>query len=350
MAFIETGAAWQGLILPISPPFPNLFPKRAVEFHETICYTCHGMKWECVEEGSTVSDTCWSERIPGVLEIVHPDVQTLPIVLASPHSGDAYPPSFLAATPLGPTAIRRSEDAFVDRLVAGGPRCGAPLIKALFPRAFLDVNREAYELDPEMFDGPLPPFVNAISPRASIGLGTIPRIVGQNQPIYAGKLAFGEVQRRIDAHYYPYHARLESLVRDTRRRFGSCVLLDCHSMPTQAVESEIAEPDVVLGDGFGASCDALVSDTAERVLSDLGYVVARNRPYAGSYTTRHYGRPARNVHALQIEIARRLYMNEAELAPLPGLDRVAESLTFLIEALGRLPLPNAGEPEIRAAD
>jgi N-formylglutamate amidohydrolase len=297
-----------------------------------------------------VSDAFWSERISGVLEIVHPDVQTLPVVLASPHSGNEYPADFLAATQLGPTAIRRSEDAFVDRLIADGPRRGAPMIKALFPRAFIDVNREAYELDPEMFDAPLPPFVNVISPRASIGLGTIPRIVGQDQPIYPGKLDFSDVQDRIDAHYYPYHSRLEGLIRGTRRHFGVCVLLDCHSMPSPAPEAETAEPDFVLGDGFGASCDGRVSDTAERVLADLGFFVARNHPYAGGYTTRHYGRPMRGVHALQIEIARRLYMNEDDLSPLPDLDRIADALSVLIGMLGRLSLPMANESPVNAAD
>ncbi len=297
-----------------------------------------------------MSDAFWSERISGVLEIVHPDVQTLPVVLASPHSGCDYPPEFLAASQLGPTAIRRSEDAFVDRLVADGPRRGAPLIKALFPRAFIDVNREAYELDPEMFDGPLPPFVNMISPRASIGLGTIPRIVSQNQPIYAGKLDFSDAQDRIDAHYYPYHARLEGLIRKTRDRFGVCVLLDCHSMPSTTADAEPTDADVVLGDGFGGSCDAMVTDTAERTLSDLGLVVARNHPYAGGYTTRHYGRPTHGVHTLQIEIARRLYMNEAELTPLPELRRIADALSVLIAHLGKLPLPMTTAAPVSAAD
>ncbi|MGE4528836.1 MAG: N-formylglutamate amidohydrolase [Rhodospirillaceae bacterium] len=293
--------------------------------------------------GCGVFDNTLSERIGDVLEILYPDAQSLPLVLASPHSGCDYPRDFLKSTPLGPLAIRRSEDAFVDHLFALGPKHGVPLIRALFPRAYLDVNREAYELDPEMFEDPLPPFVNAISPRAAIGLGTVPRVVGHNQPIYAGKLRFAEAQERIEELYYPYHARLESLLRDTKRRFGACLLLDCHSMPTSPSEdaADPFGPDIVLGDGFGATCDAEIADTAERVLSELGFVVARNRPYAGGFTTRHYGRPGRGTHALQIEIARRLYMNEETMTPLPCLPEIARRMAVLVEALGKLALPLA---------
>ncbi len=296
-------------------------------------------------------ESAWSERIPGVLEIVHPDLHTLPIVLASPHSGCEYTPEFLNASRLGPLAIRRSEDAFVDRIAAVGPRHGAPLIKALFPRAYLDVNREAYELDPDMFDGPLPPFVNAISPRASIGLGTIPRIVGHDQPIYPGRISFDEAQRRIDSLYYPYHAHLESLVRETRMRFGVCVLMDCHSMPTPAAPG-FARPDIVLGDGFGATCAAEIAETAERIFSASGLKVERNRPYAGGFTTRHYGRPRLGVHTLQIEIARSLYMNEDTLTPSSGLQRVAAVLAKVVDAVAHLDLPLAHAPasDLRAAD
>lgn len=296
-------------------------------------------------------ETAWSERIPGVLEIVHPDLHTLPVVLASPHSGCDYPPEFLQASRLGPLAIRRSEDAFVDRIAAVGPRLGAPLIKALFPRAYLDVNREAYELDPAMFDGPLPPFVNAVSPRASIGLGTIPRIVGHDQPIYPGKIDFADAQSRIDRLYYPYHAHLEGLVRETRMRFGVCVLMDCHSMPTPSAPG-FARPDIVLGDGFGATCAAEIAETAERIFSASGLKVERNRPYAGGFTTRHYGRPKVGVHTIQIEIARSLYMNEDTLTPSSGLGRVATVLAKVVDAVARLPLPlaHAPSPDLRAAD
>jgi len=290
--------------------------------------------------GHGAFDNTLSERIGGVLEIFYPDAQSLPMVLASPHSGCDYPKEFVAASPLGPHAIRRSEDAFVDRLFALGPKHGVPLIRALFPRAYLDVNREAYELDPEMFDGPLPPFVNAISPRAAIGLGTIPRVVGHGQPIYRQKLRFEDAQERIETLYYPYHARLEFLLRDTRRRFGTCLLLDCHSMPSNPGEdsSNPFGPDIVLGDRFGTTCAPVIPDAAERILSDLGFVVARNRPYAGGFTTRHYGRPEQGTHVLQIEIARRLYMNEADMTPLPRLLEMSRKMAVLTEELGKLAL------------
>ena len=299
-----------------------------------------------------VSDATWSERLPGVLEIVHPDVQAMPVVLASPHSGCAYPPEFLASSRLGPVAIRRSEDAFVDRIAAIGPKRGAPLLKALFPRAYLDVNREAYELDPEMFDAPLPTFVNTISPRAAIGLGTIPRIVGHEQPIYAHKLSFAEVQQRIDTLYYPYHAALEALVHETRLRFGICILVDCHSMPSQGAASPAAaRPDIVLGDGFGATCAGIVSETAAQKFSAAGLKVERNRPYAGGFTTRHYGRPTIGVHTLQVEIARNLYMDEEKLTPLPTLARLSEVLGSVIDAIARIDLPLSYRAQtFRAAD
>lgn len=298
-----------------------------------------------------MADATWSERIPEVLEIVHPDVQAMPVVLASPHSGCNYPAEFLAASRLGPVAIRRSEDAFVDRIAAIGPPRGAPLIKALFPRAYLDVNREAYELDPEMFDGPLPPFVNTISPRAAIGLGTIPRVVGHDQPIYPGRISFSDVQHRIDELYYPYHAALEALVRETRLRFGICILLDCHSMPTQGSALVNVRPDIVLGDGFGATCAPAVAETAAKVFSAAGLKVERNRPYAGGYTTRHYGRPAIGVHTLQIEMARALYMDEQQLAPLPTLTRLSGVLGQVVDAVARLDLPLSYRSQhLRAAD
>ncbi|MGC2857140.1 N-formylglutamate amidohydrolase [Novispirillum sp. DQ9] len=275
------------------------------------------------------------------LEVIAPSRQTLPLVLASPHSGSYYPPDFVASSRLDAHGLRRSEDAYVNELCAGAAALGAPLLHALFPRAYLDPNREPYELDPAMFDGPLPHHCNVRSPRVAAGLGTIARMVASGADIYRAKLPVAEAEKRIDTCYRPYHRALRELVEATRERFGHCVLVDCHSMPSGSAAHGNAEPpgggsDIVLGDLHGQSCAPVVTEIARRVLSDLGFRVARNAPYAGGYTTRHYGRPRDGVHALQIEINRRLYMNEATFARLPSFPQVTAALTAVAAALGAL--------------
>jgi len=274
------------------------------------------------------------------LEIVAPARQTLPLVLASPHSGSFYPAEFVASSRLDAHTLRRSEDAFVHELCAGGPALGAPLLHALFPRAYLDPNREAYELDPMMFDGPLPRHANIRSPRVIAGLGTIARMVASGADIYRGKLTVAEAEHRIDTCYRPYHQALRGLIDATRNRFGFCILLDCHSMPSGSSGQGVSEPsggsDFVLGDCHGVSCAPVVVHTARRILTDQGYRVARNTPYAGGFTTRHYGRPAEQVHTLQIEINRRLYMDEATFDRLPAFTNVASALSAVAAALGAI--------------
>lgn len=281
-----------------------------------------------------------TEESPPV-EILSPPRQTLPIVVASPHSGDRYPADFVRTSRLDPAMLRRSEDCHVHGLVAAAPRLGAPLLRATFPRAYLDPNREAYELDPRMFDGPLPRHANTRSPRVAAGLGTIARVVASGAEIYAAPLPVAEIEHRLSTCYRPYHAALQRLVRETRDRFGVCILMDCHSMPSGAVpgtaEVGAAGIDFVLGDCHGISCNRIVPDTVRAVLERRGFTVTRNTPYAGGYTTRHYGRPLDGIHALQIEINRRLYMNEATYAPTDGFASVAAALTEAIEALGALP-------------
>lgn len=272
-----------------------------------------------------------------VYEIQAPQEQTLPLVVASPHSGRLYPPDFLAAARLEGRALRKSEDAFVDEIFADAPRLGAPLLRALFPRAFLDVNREAYELDPEMFADSLPAYVNTRSPRVAAGLGTIARVVANGEEIYRGKLRFADAVQRIARFYNPYHAALKQLIHTTAARFGHCILIDSHSMPSAGAAEKDREGrrvDLVLGDCFGSACAPIVIDTAERLLRDKGYAVARNSPYAGGFTTRNYGRPRTGVHALQIEINRDLYMDEAALDRLPFLATLAGHMAELIATLG----------------
>ncbi len=244
-------------------------------------------------------------------EIVEPAQVLAPVVFNSPHSGARYRPEFLASARLDPLALRRSEDAFVDELFLHAVAFGAPLMRAHFPRAYLDVNREPYELDPRMFEGRLPPYANTRSLRVAGGLGTIARVVGDAQEIYRGRLPVEEAIGRIENIYKPYHEALGTLVSDICHIFGSAILIDCHSMPSTGLgRDERQRVDVVLGDRYGSSCNPFLSDFAEVTLRGLGFSVARNRPYAGGYITEHYGAPAMGVHALQIEINRALYMDE----------------------------------------
>src|SRR3954447_15485915 len=259
--------------------------------------------------------------------VLEPARQTIPFVFNAPHAGAVYPGAFLAASRLDAVALRRSEDAFVDALFADTVALGAPLMAARFPRAYLDVNREPYELDPRMFDGRLPPFANTRSMRVAGGLGTVPRIVADGQEIYAARLPVDEALRRIEWLYKPYHRTLRQLVNRTARSFGYAILIDCHSMPSSSIaRDESSKADVVLGDRYGTSCAGVLSDLVEVQLRARGYLVARNKPYAGGFITEHYGQPALGRHCLQIEINRGLYMDERTLSPAPGFDAVKEDL------------------------
>jgi N-formylglutamate amidohydrolase len=277
---------------------------------------------------------------PPAVEIVAAEAQTLPLVLASPHSGTTYPPDLLAASRLDALSIRRSEDSYVDELFGAAPGLGAPLIRAHFARAYLDPNREPFELDPAMFEDALPDFVNSHSPRVRVGLGTIARVVASGEEIYARKLRFAEALQRVERLYRPYHRVLAQLLEATRNRFGFYVLLDCHSMPSTTLVSgrngARGRADIVLGDCHGTSCDAVVADTAQRFLADRGYVVVRNTPYAGGFTTTHYGRPSEGGHSLQIELGRSLYMDERNYERKPFFSRLAADMRDLAAALGAI--------------
>ncbi len=262
-----------------------------------------------------------------------PREQSAPVVLTSPHSGRYYPASFLAASRLDATAIRRSEDSFVDELFAAGPGLGVPLLAAQFPRAFCDVNREAWELDPAMFEDSLPEFVNAASPRVSAGLGTIARIVGTGEPIYRQKMRFAEAEARIKRCWQPYHEALRGLIADTVERFGACLVIDCHSMPSAPAPRGGRMPDVVLGDVHGTSCAPQVTAFVDRKLSQLGLRLRRNDPYAGGYITRHYGRPREGVHVLQIEFLRALYMDEAAFEKTAAFETLRLQLSAFLAAM-----------------
>jgi N-formylglutamate deformylase len=258
--------------------------------------------------------------------------QTIPLVFASPHSGRAYPAALIEAARLDAHALRRSEDSFVEELFAAAPDQGAPLLAARFPRVWCDVNREPWELDPAMFDGPLPGWVNTGSPRVGAGLGTIARIVANGEPVYRRKLAFAEAEARVRDAWQPYHAALGALIAETRARFGACLLVDCHSMPAHPGQSGPA-PDIVLGDAHGTACAPRATRLVEEYLAGRGYRVRRNDPYAGGYVTRHYGRPREGQHALQIEIARGLYMDEARIERTEGFATLRRDLEGLLMRL-----------------
>jgi N-formylglutamate amidohydrolase len=282
------------------------------------------------------------------LRVTDPAVLESPLVLSSPHSGHVYPASFLAMSRLDSTALRRSEDMYVDALMAPSAK-GLPLVCARFPRAFLDVNREPYELDPRMFEGRLPPQANTRSMRVAGGLGTIARIVGESQEIYAHRLPVAAALARIDALYRPYHRMLRGMLGRAMDTFGLAVLVDCHSMPSMTAATGITErikADIVLGDRHGTSCDPLLVETLEAALRRAGYAVHRNKPYAGGYITEYYGRPASRMHAIQIEINRALYMDEQTFARRPAFERLSADLARAIDGLGAAAL---SLPRYRAA-
>lgn len=260
--------------------------------------------------------------------IFTPLAQSAPFVLCSPHSGRIYPRSFLEQSRLDPQTLRKSEDCFVDELFQGAAELGVPLISARFPRAYLDVNREPYELDPELFADPLPDYANSQSVRVVGGLGTIARIVADGEEIYRARLGVEEALARIEQLYFPFHAALQALIAETKARFGYAILIDCHSMPSaQMAQSSGPRPDFVLGDRFGAACDPKLTRFLRDTLATEGYDVQLNRPYAGGYITEHYGRPYRGVQALQVEINRALYLDEARFTASAGFARLKLDLT-----------------------
>ncbi|MGE0093955.1 MAG: N-formylglutamate amidohydrolase [Alphaproteobacteria bacterium] len=270
-------------------------------------------------------------------DILSPAAQAAPVVLASPHSGRDYRPEFLEASRLPLQILRKSEDCYIDELFGAAPQLGVPLLRAHFPRAFVDPNREPFELDPAMFADALPDYVNTTSPRVGAGLGTIARLVTNGEEIYGEKLNFAQVSTWIERNHRPYHAALAGLIMRTRARFGACLLVDCHSMPSiggpMDRDAGRQRVDFVLGDCHGTSCAPGLIDAAEAALADMGYNVTRNIPYAGGYTTRHYGRPTEGVHALQIEINRALYLDEDSLERRPYFRQLARHMGKLTAAI-----------------
>lgn len=290
------------------------------------------------------------EELAPAFDIEEPLSAESPVVCNSPHSGKCYPAAFLRQSRLELETLRRSEDTFVDELFSDAPALGVPLMRAHFPRAYLDVNREPYELDPRMFEGRLPAFANTRSLRVAGGLGTVARVVGDAREIYPKRIPVAEALVRIEQFYKPYHRALRKLVNRAQRGYGFALLLDCHSMPSNAGHrDERPRADIVLGDRYGTSCSAAITEMVERTLRAQGYTVLRNKPYAGGFITEHYGDPATGMHALQIEVNRGLYMDEARYEKSAGFGTLRDNLSRMLAAVaafteaGLEPLPYAAE-------
>jgi N-formylglutamate amidohydrolase len=280
-----------------------------------------------------------SDELDPPFEILEPAEWRGPVVFNSPHSGCVYPRAFLATVSLDLAILRRSEDCFVDDLLVGVVPRGNPLMRAHFPRCFVDVNREPYELDPRMFDGRLPSFANTRSMRVAGGLGTVARVVGDAQEIYDQRIPVDEALRRIEGLYKPYHRALRKLVTRIHREFGAAVLVDCHSMPSAAgPKDERPRADIVIGDRYGTSCLSIIADTIEVTLRERGYSVSRNKPYAGGFITEHYGNPAAGLHSIQLEVNRALYMDERRLERSSSFAKVAKDLEALADRLNDVAL------------
>jgi len=276
-------------------------------------------------------------------EIVEPAAWRAPIIFNSPHSGSAYPNDFLHASRIDLPTLRRSEDSFMDELIADLSGSGFAVVRVHFPRSYVDVNREPYELDPRMFTGRLPSFANTRSMRVAGGLGTIPRVVGDGQEIYRERLAVDDALSRIETLYKPYHRAFRRLISRVHQAFGTVIVVDCHSMPSIGVSrDEPRRPDVVIGDRYGTSCAPLLPDMVEKTMGRLGYSVGRNKPYAGGFITEHYGNPASGLHAVQLELNRAIYMDERRREKGPRFAQVAADFKLLAEALATVPLDDLG--------
>ena len=280
---------------------------------------------------------------PPPFEVLEPADWRAPIIFNSPHSGSVYPYDFLNASRIDLPTLRRSEDSFMDELITDLSGRGFPTVRVNFPRSYVDVNREPYELDPRMFSGRLPSFANTRSMRVAGGLGTIPRVVGDGQEIYRERLSVDDALSRIEALYKPYHRALRRLINKAHQAFGTVVVVDCHSMPSIGVSrDEPRRPDMVIGDRYGTSCAALLSDRVEETMSRLGYSVGRNKPYAGGFITEHYGNPASGLHTIQLELNRAIYMDERRRERGPRFAQVAADFASLADALAAVPLGDLG--------
>ncbi len=293
--------------------------------------------------------TEFNDELSPPFEIVEPAQWRAPVVFNSPHSGSVYPKEFLNSSRIDLSALRRSEDSFMDEMIENLAARGFGTVRVNFPRSYVDVNREPYELDPRMFTGRLPSFANTRSMRVAGGLGTIPRVVGDGQDIYRERLDVDDALKRIEILYKPYHRALRRLINGAHRAFGTAIVVDCHSMPSVGVSrDEPPRPDVVIGDRYGTSCSPLLTDIVEDTLKQLGYSVGRNKPYAGGFITEHYGNPASGLHTIQIELNRAIYMDERRRERGPRFTRVIADFSAVADAIAEIPLGNLGSFPVAA--
>lgn len=268
------------------------------------------------------------------------------VIFGSPHSGNVYPDWFLTETRLPHQLLRSSEDAFVDRLIACAPEFGAVTISAQTPRSIVDLNRGADEIDPLVVRGvPRHP----LNQRTLAGLGVIPRVVSQGRTILERPIDRAEADRRINVYWRPYHQALAALIAEARSRFGQAILIDVHSMPHDALAHlQAPRPDMVLGNRHGLSAAARVSDAVVAAVQAEGWRIRRNSPFAGAYICSAYGRPGRNIHVLQLEIDRSLYMDEPTITPRADFDQFAARFGRVVKALSALIVDDASEAGIAA--
>lgn len=271
-------------------------------------------------------------------EIAHPSKWRAGVVFASPHSGDIYPKDLLDRSNLSQHQLRKNEDIFIDHLFESAVEAGAPLLRALFPRVVVDVNRAETEL-PSHWDALIDrPEYQHPTPRAAAGLGVVPTYLSETLPIYNRLPDIKDVSNRLMTLYHPYHAALTGLLKTSVSRFGRALLVDCHSMPGFAPMGS-RRPDIILGDRFGTSCHADTLGMLRQLFTQAGYSVGINYPYAGGYTTSHYGKPDEGVEAIQIEINRDLYVNPVTLSRKSGYATLSEDLQRITHEIVAFALP-----------
>ena len=295
------------------------------------------MSAEEPEKNSKPNSELNSEPTPFTLTSSHGNGSPSKWLITSPHSGHYYPRDFILKSKLDSQQLRLSEDMHIDALLADAPQAGASLLLATYPRAYVDLNREPYELDASMFSDPLPDYVNKDSTRVLGGLGTIAKIVTERLEIYDRPLVFSEAEQRIEKIYFPFHTCLKQQIETARDFWGKAYLLDVHSMPSNAVRKykggKSGSVDFVLGNRHGRSCDADIYDVVYDFLTDAGYYVEKNKPYAGGYITEHYGNPSEGFHTLQLEVNRKLYMNETSYDLLGNSDEIRSLFSDLVSTL-----------------
>lgn len=259
-----------------------------------------------------------------------------PMVLSVPHKGSVFPEEFLAHTKYSPEELRCNEDSFVDELVVPASNAGIPMVAMNISRVFVDVNRDKIELDPTMFYNHPQADTNAGGRRCRVGLGVIHRITAKNHNIYDGLLNYDEVQERFKNVYDVYHKKLQQLIDKVIKKFGFCMVLDCHSMPSEicSLMQDTNKIDFCLGTLFEQSCPPDMHAIFKDSLSKSGYNVADNCPYSGAFITFNYCQPRKGIYTMQMEINRGLYMNERVYKKNDAFSKLSEDISQAILGLG----------------